>query len=472
MAEVKKVHIIDDDPSSIQVLEYVLVKKGFSVKSSTAGAQALEQLQQYTPDLILLDIIMPQMDGYEVCAALKQDERLNKVPVIFITASNNPVELVRGFEAGAVDFISKPLNKSELLARVNTHIELMKSRELLEKRNAALKNEIRSRKQTEEKFKALSETSFEAVLFLQDITIIEYNKAAAELFGLQSNVAASILSFTDAKGTALLRKILASGEGQGQWEITFFNANKKPFFGRVQSQTFHYKGKNVVVLAISDITRQKEIDNEIFSAIINAEENQRKRFSRDMHDGLGALLSALKIYINLYQKPSKTTHEKEMLLNEINDTLAKAVESARTIANNLMPSVLMDHGLMKALKSFTDSLHHTGAISIEFLFPPQTIKIDPVVETHVYRICLELINNTLKYAQASEINLEIDFRDDNLFLKYRDNGCGFDFEQIYRVKSGNQGLRNILSRVNALHGEGQFYTGPGKGMLFVMEIPL
>jgi signal transduction histidine kinase len=471
MPENTKIHIIDDDVQTIQVLFHLLQKRGYQVRSSLSGQEALREFETYSPDLILLDIIMPEMDGYEVCGMIKSSSKLSLIPVIFITASNDTSELVKGFDAGAVDFISKPLNKAELLARVNTHVELKRARDLIEKSNYALSMEVKSRKQAEEKFRALSETTFEAVLFLQDNKIIEMNKAAVKLFCPVTEYP-SIFSFTDRKGTQLLKNILQTKDSAGPWEIGFIDSKEKPFYGQVQYQSFNYKGESVNVLAIRDITRQKEIDNEIFNAIIEAEEKERKRFSRDMHDGLGALLSTLKIYVNLFQKPNKDASEKEMLLVEIKETINKAVESARTIANNLMPSVLMDHGLIKALKSFSDALNKTGVISVDFRWPKEQISIDPVIETHLYRISLELINNTLKYADASNIHLEIESNGRNLFLKYSDDGRGCDFESVFNKKAGSQGLKNILSRVNFMNGEGQFQTSPGMGLSFSLEIPI
>jgi signal transduction histidine kinase len=474
MASKNKIYIVDDDEHTINILNYVLQAKGYEIRSSQTGAEALEDIAKYCPDLILLDIIMPGMDGYEVCAHLKQDENLADIPVIFITANNDTSELVKGFNAGAVDFITKPVNRAELLARVQTHIELKYARDMIEKKNTALKKEIKNHKQTEEKFRALSETTFEAVIFLHRDRLIEYNKAATELFKLDTskNYPPSIYSFTDHKGAALLDNILSDDEKEGPWEMKFFDSERNLFYGQVQFQPLHYKGQKIKVLAVRDITRQKEIDKQIFNAIIEAEEKERKRFSRDMHDGLGALLSTVKIYVTLLQKGNKDEQEREILFQELKDMINKAVEAARTIANNLMPGVLMDHGLIKALRSFTDALQQTGIIKIDFYYPASIPVIDANTETHIYRIVLELINNTLKYAGADLITLRIEYSDMKLRLHYQDNGKGFDFWSVYNNTAGSQGLKNILSRVNFMNGEGEFSTSEGKGLTFGFEIAL
>lgn len=467
-----QIHVIDDDPQSIQVLGHILKKKGYKVMSSLSGAEALEQLLGSVPDLILLDVIMPEMDGYQVCKKIKDNPQWANIPVIFITASHHIDELVKGFDAGAVDFISKPLNKSELLARVNTHLDLKQSRDMIHETNQELREEIEKRKQTEEKFKALSETTFEAIVFLQDQKIIEANKTAIKLLGLKSlsDNHPDLSVFTNEKGRPLLKKILTAQKGEGPWEIDFYDKNKQHFHAQIQHQPFTYKGKDVNVIAIRDITRQKEIDKEILNAIVETEDRERKRFSRDLHDGLGALLSTLKIYITLFQKENKDAAEKQALLEEMKDTIHKAIEAARTIANNIMPNVLMDHGLIKGLKSFGEALTKTGTIQIHLDFPEKLPPMQAHTETHIYKIILELINNTLKHAQAQNIDLSLHNEPGLLRLKYQDDGKGFDFQKVYAQKQGGQGLKNILSRMNFIKARGGFQNH--FKTCFEIEIPV
>lgn len=125
----KSILIVDDNPQNIQVLGTILKKENYDVSVSMDGLEALEYLVTERPDIILLDIMMPKMNGYEVCKILKKDNALKKIPVIFITAKTDTEDIVKGFKVGAVDYITKPFNSEELLARVETHIELYHSRE-------------------------------------------------------------------------------------------------------------------------------------------------------------------------------------------------------------------------------------------------------------------------------------------------------------------------------------------------------
>lgn len=125
--------IVDDNPQNIQVLGSVLKTKNYDVSISMTGLEALDYLTHDQPDLILLDVMMPQMDGYEVCRIIKKDNALKNIPIVFITAKSETEDIVKGFKTGAVDYISKPFNSEELLARVETHIELYRSREEIKK---------------------------------------------------------------------------------------------------------------------------------------------------------------------------------------------------------------------------------------------------------------------------------------------------------------------------------------------------
>lgn len=136
-----RVLIVDDIPKNLQVVGAMLRSDGYELMAATSGAQALEGVRMQVPDLILLDLMMPEMDGLEVCRRFKADPAVRSVPIIFLTASNEMEHLVQGFEAGAVDYITKPFNAPELLARVRTHLELRHARERLKEMNEE-KNEF------------------------------------------------------------------------------------------------------------------------------------------------------------------------------------------------------------------------------------------------------------------------------------------------------------------------------------------
>lgn len=133
--------LVDDVPKNLQVLGSMLREKGYKIAAATGGAQALEMALARPPDLILLDVMMPEIDGFKVCEKLKTSIETKDIPIIFLTASTESESVVKGFECGAVDYVTKPFNKGELLARVTTHLKLQRAQKeivRLEQKNAAL----------------------------------------------------------------------------------------------------------------------------------------------------------------------------------------------------------------------------------------------------------------------------------------------------------------------------------------------
>ncbi len=135
--------IVDDVPENIQVISNILYQKDINVLIAQSGKEALNIISRKPPDLILLDILMPEMDGFEVCEYLKHDPTTKDIPIIFLTAKTQTDDIVKGFELGAVDYITKPFHPAELISRVSTHLELKKSRDLIIAQNQQLAEQNR-----------------------------------------------------------------------------------------------------------------------------------------------------------------------------------------------------------------------------------------------------------------------------------------------------------------------------------------
>jgi class 3 adenylate cyclase len=133
-----RILIVEDTPANIQTLVAILKEKGYQISVAMNGKQALDVLTRVQPDLILLDVMMPEMDGFETCRQLKATEEWRQIPVIFLTSKTETTDIVKGFELGAVDYVAKPFNAHELLARVNTHLTMDELRRNLAAKNAEL----------------------------------------------------------------------------------------------------------------------------------------------------------------------------------------------------------------------------------------------------------------------------------------------------------------------------------------------
>ena len=136
--DIGNILVVDDTKENLRILVDALGEEGYQVRPALSGRIALEAARKEAPDLILLDILMPGMDGYQVCEALKADPRLSDVPVIFISALDETADKMKGFGAGGVDYISKPFQMEEVLARVKTHLTLRTLQKDLEEKNIRL----------------------------------------------------------------------------------------------------------------------------------------------------------------------------------------------------------------------------------------------------------------------------------------------------------------------------------------------
>lgn len=123
--------IVDDDTTNLQVIGSFLYNKNYKIILAKSGKDALKSVENNPPDLILLDIMMPGMNGYEVCDKLKANNQTKDIPVIFLTAKTETKDIIKGFKTGGVDYITKPFIKEEFLARIQTHINLKVSQDLL-----------------------------------------------------------------------------------------------------------------------------------------------------------------------------------------------------------------------------------------------------------------------------------------------------------------------------------------------------
>jgi len=138
----RNILVVDDNADNLRLLATLLEKNQYTVRLAANGNRALATIHKEAPGLILLDIMMPGMDGFEVCRLLKSDDETAHIPIIFLSAVNETVDKVKAFSLGAVDFITKPFQEDEVLARVKTHLTLSILQRQMAKKNAALQKAL------------------------------------------------------------------------------------------------------------------------------------------------------------------------------------------------------------------------------------------------------------------------------------------------------------------------------------------
>lgn len=143
----KTVLVVDDQPANLKVLLSYLQDQGFNTLTATDGKRALYQISNFKPDIILLDVMMPGIDGFETCHRLKANKETADIPVIFITALSDVEDKIKAFEAGGVDYVTKPFQHEEVLARLNAHLDIRSLQNELEDKNKELQKALDDVKQ-------------------------------------------------------------------------------------------------------------------------------------------------------------------------------------------------------------------------------------------------------------------------------------------------------------------------------------
>lgn len=206
--------------------------------------------------------------------------------------------------------------------------------------------------------------------------------------------------------------------------------------------------------------QQRILKNRLMTAVLRTEERSRATFSRELHDGLGPLLSTAKMSLSALQRTEMSSADIERLKNT-SAIIDEAIRSLREISNNLSPHVLINFGLVRGVKNFVERVETMHDVEISFTATLRDERFDSNIEIILYRVVCELINNSLKHSSCTKIVLSLRLAGDTLHLDYRDNGCGF---MLHEVEGRGMGLSNINSRISSLNGDVVMESTPGRGM--------
>ncbi len=230
----------------------------------------------------------------------------------------------------------------------------------------------------------------------------------------------------------------------------------------------------VLIRELFYFLKRAEIDRSraekrVINAIIMTEENERKRFANDLHDGLGPLLSTIKMSMSalggrIKDNPGNT------ILNNTNHLINEAINTIKDISNNLSPHVLSNFGLSSALSAFTMKINQTKVIEVDFKSNMDKYRLENEKEVVIYRAACELINNSIRHSGASRIEIELNKHEKFITLQFNDNGRGFDTNALNNEDGKGMGLSNIDTRVKSIDGVFILESTPGKGTSALIKI--
>lgn len=351
------------------------------------------------------------------------------------------------------------LTTSKRLHRLLTDVEVSKTK---------LKSTKEELKKTEKNFETIFNQSSDGI-FVCDTSgnIIEVNDIVCDVlkYDKADLLSKNITDITaDSYKDEQLKKINDSPAKDAiVYESVHLSSDGEFISVEVKSNRIVFKSKEAVICIARNIQERKELEQKLLSAVIQTEDRERERFSKDMHDGLGPMLSTIKMYVNELDDDENSAEEKSDFIKYLNELIDEAITSTRSISNNLLPRIIYEFGLEKAISSFVNKVNKANKLIINFNKSGIDREVNKNTELLIYRIVTELINNTIKHAQASRIDIKLEYEIDNIILEFKDDGKGFDYSYVMSKKKRGLGIKSIQSRVNSLNGKFEIFTKPDNG---------
>ena len=500
--------VVDDTIESLKLLTDILSKADYRVRPANGPQSALESALAQPPSLILLDVKMPEMDGFEVCRRLRQDERTRDIPIIFVSALQETQDRVQGFEAGGVDFISKPFQEAEVLARVNTHLQLRRMHLHLEDRvsertteltqaNEALQIEIAERKRAEE---ALQASQRLLSLVIDNVpALVSYvdrhqqyrfvNQRYERLYGLPQShfVGKHVQEILGPEGYAGVEHNIAAVLAGDElfYEEVFKYPDRKQRWMEVQyvpDRDFAGDVQGFIAL-ITDITERKQVEQQVqnyqqrlkalASQLTITEEQERRRLAADLHDHIGHVLVLARMQVHAVHEAT-TQIQTTALLNDLSNLLLTAIQETKTLIFELSAPTMNEIGLAAAIAEWLEEyFERRYGLETELIDTSSNRVLDLNVRAILFRNVRELLTNVVKHAHAKHVTVALEDADECLRIRVKDDGVGVDPDAVARhVKPGGGfGLFSIQERLADLGGSLEILSEPGQGCEIIMTAP-
>ncbi|MFW5820588.1 MAG: response regulator [Bacteroidota bacterium] len=448
-----KILIIDDDTIVHFLISEILAEEDYLTEYASSGMEGLKKAREQNIDLILLDIMIPEMDGFDVCERLQKDPETSGIPVIFLSAKDDEQSYIRGFGLGAIDYLTKPINHLDLKLRIRNYLKLSR-------------NETKLR-ESERKFRNIFQSSVDSIIITDNsFNIIEANPTFRNITGLDAEDLSGmkITEFVHPNDLESFKNWLGSYysplPANRPSEVRIIGESRAVRTVEIKSQMIEYQGMQAIMSILRDVTERKEMHLRILNTIIETEEKERRRFAQDLHDGMGPLLSTIKLYTRSIITARDEQH-KEIALEKSLETIDEAITCTKEIANNISPSILKDFGIGVAINSYVNKFNDTKKVNINFRSDFER-RFSSNIEASIFRIVIELINNTIKHASANNVLIELKSENDLLLMNYTDDGIGCEINDILKKHSG-QGMMNIINRTHSIGGEVVFDSSVNKG---------
>ncbi|WP_390692429.1 hybrid sensor histidine kinase/response regulator [Aetokthonos hydrillicola] len=451
--ETNLILIVDDTPTNLEVLSEALADANFEVAVATSGESAIKQVEYDPPDLILLDVMMPGIDGFETCYRLQQNPLTKDIPVILMTALSDTVDKVKGLSLGAVDYITKPFQQAEVLARIQIHIKLRHLNVTLNKQNILLQQEITERSAAE---KALQQLTQEL-----EQKVIERTQALSEAL---SNLQKAQVQLVQTEKLNTLGQLVAGIAHEINNPVNFVHANLEyvidyaenllELLKLYQNQSPHPSPE---ILALA-----KEIDLQYLSEDL-------PKILCSMKVGttrIQSIVQSLRNFSRLDEAELKVVDIHE----GIESTLMLFGSHLKSKPNKPAIQVVKEYGDLPKVECYAGKMNQ---VFMNIL----SNAIDALTEA------MEKNHPDCIHSPMIRIKTEVLLRD-QISIRISDNGVGIPenfqkrvFDPFFTTKPAGKGTGLGMSISHQIvtelhHGSLQCVSKPGKGTEFVIEIPI
>lgn len=448
--------IVDDLPENLRVLAKMLTEKGYKVRKAINGESALLAANSTPPDLILLDIKMPEMDGYEVCERLKAKATTKEIPIIFISALSELIDKVKAFKVGGIDYIVKPFQEEEVIARIESQLTIQRQKKLL-------KEEIKQRKEAQEilyqsrsLISSVLNSSLDGIAALEavreprtgkigDFRCVVVNPVIAEALGRQADDLVGKLfvkRLMNKLDKTLFNKLVQVVEtGQPIAEDLFYQTNNKRYW----YQYIAVKLGDGFSIIMRDITHRKEME-----FALQKTNEELEAFSYSVSHDLRNYITSIAGYSQLLQLEQGDQLD-EQGKSYIEFIYQSSLKMTQVIYSLLKLAQVKHHqmsieqvNLSSLCQDILNNLQkQQPERKVELVIAPNIIvKGDP----ELLSVALEnLINNAWKYTGKQEkprIEFGVVQKQSNLIYFVRDNGVGFEMEKATKIFTPFQRLHN------------------------------
>lgn len=472
----KKILIADDNENIVKLLELTLSLKKHQIIAAYDGEEALQKARQLLPDLIILDVVMPKLSGFEVLRELKKDSQTKDVPVIMLTCAKDKEDLETGFALGALDYISKPFNLADLTSFVESVL-------------AGGKESIVVHSHVDGKFNIAfigpskgKDLLFDSFLSHPQVKVLGYwalpeSKAVKEAKDLGINVVQTKEELLKIPGLDL---IIDSGSNASSEFVKEADSRKLQILsGRLKnfvSELLEEYQKDIG--ARQKLTREliekQNLVGKLLSRLIKAQEEERRRISIDIHDGITQSLTGILTRVQISQKLlEKKPLEALVQLNEARVMILQNIKETKQIIFNLRPPILDDLGLIHSLENYIKKFSLEHKIKVIFDCNNRSFVIPEMYEISIFRLVQEGLNNIYKHSRSKSAEVRLHFKPNFIDLAIVDEGCGFDFDEIRKkIDDGTSiGLAGMRERVLMFGGNFKVRTCPGEGTAIFITLP-